>query len=737
VPVKCRSREGISKVHPAPDEMHTVDEGIRPDSSMESLEKLKPLMKGGVLTAGVASQITDGAAAVLICNERGLERLKFRPHARIVAVGLSGTGPIPATQAVLAKAGLTVKDLDLVEVNEAFSSIPLMWAKAMMGGDLTKVNVNGGAIARGHPMGATGAMLLSNLISELELRGGRYGLLTMCESGGTANATIIERTDKVFAESGSLKRWVPISAALGRDNSQKMMSHGRALGAVAAWKGDCPAITVVGPGEPTQQITFKELEARSNRLARAYAYFKLRRNDLVTICLPTGSEFVEAVFACWKLGASPNNVSSKLTFRERDEIVKLASPRLVIGVPTLKNPGMQRHDGFQCLPEGFEPGMHLSSAPMPDSFANCWLVATSGGSTGRPKLIALNEPSFVTMQDALGDGRLTMVDGFSSSGGGLVNGVDLITAPLSHNAPFHCVVEGLLSASQQVILTKFKADLTLQLIQEYRCIFAYLVPTMMKRIWDLPTQVRAGYDVSSLNGIFHMAAPCPPWLKEAWCTWLGPEKIYENYGPTEAICWTLIRGDEWLVRRKIEGLNCVGRAMCGMLKIVDPDTHLELPPGNMGEVWMKHHERRHTYIYIGAESNRDTEGWESVGDMGMLDEDGCLHLGDRKNDMVLIGGMNIYPAEIEAALEQHPAIKSCAVVGIPDADLGKVLHGALYTGDDTVTPDELRIFLEERLQNQKIPRSWSFAKEHLRGDDGKVRRVEIAAEASRIRTSKL
>merc|ERR1712039_199826 len=143
-------------------------------------------------------------AAVLVCNERGLERLGLKPRARIVAMGLSGTdpitmleGPVPATKNVLAKAGLSVSDIDLVEVNEAFSSVPLAWARAMVDGDLTKVNVNGGAIARGHPMGATGAMLMSNLINELERRNARYGLQTMCESGGTANATIIERVTVV------------------------------------------------------------------------------------------------------------------------------------------------------------------------------------------------------------------------------------------------------------------------------------------------------------------------------------------------------------------------------------------------------------------------------------------------------------------------------------------------------------------------------------------------------------
>lgn len=200
VPVECRVHEGISKLKEAPEEMHTEDEGIRPSTNIEALGKMKAILNNGVLSAATASQICDGAAAVLVCNERGLERLGLKPRARVVALGLSGTdpimmleGPVPATKNVLAKAGLTVQDLDLVEVNEAFSSVPLAWARALNGGDLSNVNVNGGAIARGHPMGATGAMLMSNLVSELERRDGRYGLLTMCESGGTANATIIER----------------------------------------------------------------------------------------------------------------------------------------------------------------------------------------------------------------------------------------------------------------------------------------------------------------------------------------------------------------------------------------------------------------------------------------------------------------------------------------------------------------------------------------------------------------
>jgi len=445
----------------------------------------------------------------------------------------------------------------------------------------------------------------------------------------------------------------------------------------------------------------------------------------VTIALPTGSEFVEVSFACWKLGASPNNIGSSHPFRERDEIIRLANPRLVVGVPSLADPSMQTHEGYRCLPEGFEPGPHLSPQPLPDVFANNWLVATSGGSTGRKKLIVLTEPSFVEMQDLSG-GQWAMLGGFNTLGGGRANGVDLVSAPLSHNAPFHCVIQGVLSASHQVILTKFDAKSMLQLIEQHKCTFAYFVPTMMKRIWDLPRDVRLSFNVNSLEGIFHMAAPCPPWLKEAWCDWLGPEKIWELYGPTEAMAWTLIRGDEWKSRPKIEGYNLVGRPDCGELQIRDLATRSELPPGTSGEVWMRHHERRMTYIYRGAESTQDDDGWETVGDIGMLDEDGYLYLGDRKKDMVLVGGTNVYPAEVEAALEEHPSVKSAVVVGLPDADLGQVLHAVVYAGGNPVSAEDLKAFLRSRLSGHKIPKKFNWADNHLRGEDGKVRRSELA-----------
>jgi len=192
-PIKVPTEDGTV-------EMMTVDEGIRPDTTIEKLATLKPaFQEDGVVTAGNSSQISDGAAAVLIMSEEKATELGLTPKARFVQFALVGvdpvmmlTGPIPATTKVLDKAGLTMDDIDLFEVNEAFASVVAAWQREHHA-DLSKVNVNGGAMALGHPLGASGAKLLTTLVHELERSGGRYGLQTMCEGGGMANALIIER----------------------------------------------------------------------------------------------------------------------------------------------------------------------------------------------------------------------------------------------------------------------------------------------------------------------------------------------------------------------------------------------------------------------------------------------------------------------------------------------------------------------------------------------------------------
>ena len=179
----------------------TRDEGFRPDVSMEKMAALEPLRPGGRITAALSSQISDGAAALLLASEGAVRRFGLRPRARVQAMALAGsdpvmmlTGPIPATQRVLKSASLTMDDIDLFEINEAFAPVVLAWQRET-GADLERTNVNGGAIALGHPLGASGAKLMTTLLHELERTGGRYGLQTMCEGGGMANATIVERLD--------------------------------------------------------------------------------------------------------------------------------------------------------------------------------------------------------------------------------------------------------------------------------------------------------------------------------------------------------------------------------------------------------------------------------------------------------------------------------------------------------------------------------------------------------------
>ena len=193
VPVEVKNEDGTTSIF-------DQDEGIRADTSIEKLASLKPAFKpDGLITAGNSSQISDGAASVLIMERETAERLGLRPRARFVAFSLAGddpilmlTAPIPATYKVLKKAGLTLDKMDLVEINEAFASVPLAWQRET-GANLERVNVNGGAVAIGHPLGASGARLTTVLLHELERTGGRYGLQTICEGGGMANAMIIER----------------------------------------------------------------------------------------------------------------------------------------------------------------------------------------------------------------------------------------------------------------------------------------------------------------------------------------------------------------------------------------------------------------------------------------------------------------------------------------------------------------------------------------------------------------
>lgn len=458
-----------------------------------------------------------------------------------------------------------------------------------------------------------------------------------------------------------------------------------------------PAVTM---GETS--LSWSQLEARANQRARAYQSLGVRAGDFVTIALPNGFEFYETAFAIWKLGATPNVVSSKLPRAELDAILELVRPSLLVAdLP-------EAPAGITMYAKDSQAHLSHPADPVRVQVAAHWKAMTSGGSTGRPKVIVDHNPA-----------------AWDPTAGALLQqpgNTVLNPGPLYHNAPFSVMHAALFVGGHVVEMGRFDPLRALELIERHRVEWVNLVPTMMNRIWRLPEDQRKAFDLSSLRTVFHMASACPPWLKERWIEWLGPERIWELYGGTERQGSTVIGGAEWLTHR-----GSVGRVQPGSRMQVMNEAGEPCAPGEVGEVFfLPDLGAGATYHYVGADPKRQGE-WESIGDLGYLDEEGYLYLVDRRTDMIVSGGANVYPAEVEAALDAHPGIASSAVIGLPDDDLGQRVHAIVQASPTTGAPDleELRSFLAERLVRYKIPRSFEIVEEPLRDDAGKTRRSAL------------
>jgi bile acid-coenzyme A ligase len=489
-----------------------------------------------------------------------------------------------------------------------------------------------------------------------------------------------------------------ISSGPDRGELGKMMiSFSRQLQLLAAADPGRAAVTC-----GSESITRAELVAAGDDLAVDLAARGVGQGDMVTVALANSLAWFVTYVAIWRLGAIPQPISSRLPQRELHAIIELANPAAVIGVPEGSVPGRV------CIPIGYS-APHVDASRLPDLVSPAWKAPTSGGSTGRPKLIVSGDPALIDPDAAapffLGNDECLVMPG-----------------PLYHNGPAVWACQALLHGDHVALLPRFDAESTLAAIETHRASVLYMVPTMMKRITRLTDDVRLGFDLSSLRVVWHLAEPCPEWLKQAWIDWLGASRIFELYAGTEAQAATIITGEEWLAHR-----GSVGRPQPGTVEIADANGNV-LPTGEMGEVWLRAARDTPTYIYVGAEARRRDGGWESLGDMGHLDADGYLHLGDRAADMILAGGANIYPAEVEAAILEHPAVHSCAVIGLPDEDKGSVIHAIVEADSDVLSQSELLAFLAERLVVYKLPRTVEFVGQPLRDDAGKVRRSALRAE---------
>ena len=473
------------------------------------------------------------------------------------------------------------------------------------------------------------------------------------------------------------------------------VSFPRALAIVSESDPDAVAIVC-----DDRQITRSELNRASNRMARAFADLGVGHGDFVTIALANSIEWFVTCMATWKLGAVPNPISPVLPPAERDAVLGRAQPRLVIGV------GDDKAAGWPAIPAGFEPDATLSDAALPDQTSPIERALASGGSTGVPKLIcalggATHDP----------DSSFTM---FAAQRCALIPG------PLYHGVPYASAWRSLFAGALVVVMSRFDASQCLELIERHQVDRVSFVPTMMQRIARLPDAERRSRDLSSLEYVLTSGAPCPPWLMQLWIDWLGPAVMHETFGSTERIGGTHISGTEWLAHP-----GSVGKPFGGsQIRILDPETATDLPTGTMGEIYMMPATGPRTaYRYVGADARMTPDGWESVGDMGYLDADGYLFLGDRRTDMIVCRGRNVYPAEVEAALDAHPAVRSSAVVGLPDEDLGQSIHAIVEA--DAVSEDELAAHVREHLVHYKVPQTFEFVDQPVRDASGKVRRSAL------------
>jgi bile acid-coenzyme A ligase len=475
---------------------------------------------------------------------------------------------------------------------------------------------------------------------------------------------------------------------------------------VPRWYAERKPKDTIAISHGNDTLTWEQLERNANRRARAFAAKGVKPGDFVAIGLPNSNVFFETSFAVWKCGATPTSLTWRLPRGEAAAVLDILKPSLVVG-------GQADWNAPNSLPVDFVPE-GFSDEPVNNPVARYWKAMTSGGSTGRPKVILDHQPA---VTDTSVDQRL-----------GIARNVSLLNpGPLYHNAPFILSHAALFAGGRLTGMVKFDAEETLRLIEENHVQWVNFVPTMMHRIWALPDEVRNGYDVSSLQIVFHMAAPMPPWLKEKWIEWLGPERIWELYGGTEAQGACVINGVEWL-----EHKGSVGKILdSSKLRIIGEDGN-DVPLGETGEIYFLPNDGAgSTYHYLGADPKRRTDGWESLGDIGRLDADGYLYLGDRLADMILRGGANIYPAEVEAAVSAHPEVRSCVVVGLPDAEFGQRVHAIIELTEQAggqAVADGMGGFLGDKLSRYKHPESFEIVDVGLRDDSGKVRRTLLRDE---------
>jgi long-chain acyl-CoA synthetase len=474
-------------------------------------------------------------------------------------------------------------------------------------------------------------------------------------------------------------------------------------------------------------LTYPELFGHALRGTRGLSQLGVGAGDRIALLLRNSIEFLEASIATVPLGASavPINwhwrgeeIAHVLTDSAAKVLVLHADlwPAIAASVP----------EGISLVVVGAEDGSvnptelpadaiewshwmaELAPWEEPPESAPVSIIYTSG-TTGKPKGVVrtpATEEQRAQTQAMLGE-IFQLGEGERT----------VIPAPMYHTAPNVYALSSALRGMDMTIMKSFDAEEFLRIVQDHKVTVVQMVPTMFVRMLALPEHLRERYDLSSLRWVVHAAAPCPPDVKRGIIAWLGPI-VAEYYGGTETGPVVYCTSEEWLAHPGTVG-KPISRAQ---VKVFDPEGN-ELGPGESGEIfsWL---DVWPNFTYAGDEEKRravEKDGLISCGDIGYLDEDGFLYLNDRRSDMVISGGVNIYPAEIEASLQSLEGIRDCAVFGIPDEEFGEVLaaHVELDEGAH-LSADQIREYLRGQLAGYKTPKVVEFSDSLPREDSGKI-----------------
>ncbi len=485
-------------------------------------------------------------------------------------------------------------------------------------------------------------------------------------------------------------------------------------------QGQKPAYVMAGSGET---VTYGQLDARSNQGAQLFRSLGLQSGDVIAILMENNARFFEITWAAQRAGLYFVCVSTKLTPAETHYILTDCGAKVFI-TSTAMGPMIDEIaamiPGLRLYTVGGAHGPYadfeaaraaMPETPIADESAGSDMLYSSG-TTGRPKGV----------KPALNGGPIDAPNALQMMAQGLFgfsgDSVYLSPAPLYHAAPLRWCMSVHKLGGTVIVMEKFDPETALALIEKYKVTCGQFVPTHFVRMLKLPEETRAKYDVLSMKSAVHAAAPCPVPVKEQMIAWWGPV-IFEYYAGTEGngFCW--INSQNWLTHK-----GSVGQAVLGELRICDEDGN-PVPPRTEGGVYFANGPavNYHNAPEKTAESYNQ-HGWTTLGDVGWVDEEGYLYLTDRKSFMIISGGVNIYPQEIENLLITHPKVADAAVVGAPCDEMGEkvvaVIQPLEWSDDQTDLAQELMAFARENLSHVKSPRRIDFMQELPRHATGKL-----------------